>query len=333
MLRWIGTVVLAMTALAGQTSQPVFTPSLPFEQIRAELRADQTTVNVGQPVWVEFVLRNDGDEVAELVVPGTQLDSTACPAMGLPTQHVFSGPSWRALAISNGLRKRLGDSVVFPPAGPVRPIRIAPQASVGLRLDVARLYPALRQPGRYSLLWKPYGGLVRSNELVIRIERLKRVVIETDYGRMTVKLLYDKAPNHVANFLELVDQGFYNGLTFHRVVPGAIIQGGDPRGDGTGIRPDGRTLQPEFNDTLFQEGTVGMALTPGDPDSASCQFFICLRRLGALDGKYTAFGQLVGQESLETLRKIGSVPTDQADQPLKPVYIRSMVARPEPVEQ
>jgi cyclophilin family peptidyl-prolyl cis-trans isomerase len=329
-------LVLVGLAVAGQTTQatqPAALPSVPFEQIRAELRAERTTVQVGEPVWVDFVLQNVSPDPVELVVPGAVPAESGPTEMGLPIEHIFSGASWCALSISDGVRRRLGDSVRRPPAGPVAAIRIAGEASVGLRLDVGSFYSVLREPGRYTLQWRPYGGLVKSNELTIRVEWMKQVVIQTDYGPMTVRLLYDKAPQHVANFVELAGQGFYNGLTFHRVVAGTLIQGGDPKGDGTGIRPDGKTLKPEFNDTPFEEGTVGMALAPDDPNSGSCQFFICLRRLSSLDGHYTAFGQVVGDDSLDVLRRIGSVQTDEKDRPLQPVRIDAMVVQPVTVRE
>lgn len=325
-------LIVLQLSLVAQTSRPAVLLPVQFDQVRAELRAQRTTFNVGEPIWVEFVVHNRGQEAAELVVPGAAVADKppADGQMGLPIEHVFGGSGWRALSVSDGVRKRLGDDVRRPPAGAVRSIRLAGHSSVGLRVDVGRFYSALRQTGQYRLLWRPYGGLVKSNELMVRVEVLKQVLIRTNLGDMIVHLLYDKAAQHVANFLELAGQGFYNGLTFHRVVGGALIQGGDPRGDGTGSRADGKMLEPEFNDTPFEEGTLGMALAPGDPASASCQFFVCLRRVAALDGEYTAFGRVVGHDSLETLRRIGSVRTDESDRPVQTVRIDKVVVQPVP---
>ncbi len=141
---------------------------------------------------------------------------------------------------------------------------------------------------------------------------------------MTIEFYYEAAPNHVANFIELAQNHFYDGLTFWRVVRGALIQGGDPRGDGTGVRPDGKTLKAEFSDIPHDLGTVTMAHKRGDPDSASCQFFICLTRLREFDRKWTVFGKVVGPESHKTLQALGSVETDARDQPIKKLYIRSI---------
>jgi peptidyl-prolyl cis-trans isomerase B (cyclophilin B) len=306
---------------------------VPFEHVKPELRTPRTTVNAGQPVWIEFVLRNTSDQPVEISVPGAVPSAVAASAMGLPVEHIFSGASWQALAITDGVRRRLGDNVRRPPSTAVPVIRLAAHCSVGIMLDAAQWYPTLRQPGRYALTWRPYGGLIKSDPLVVRIETLKQVTMQTELGQMTVQLLYDEAPQHVANFLDLAGQGFYNGTAFWRVVRGALIQGGDPKGDGTGLRPDGRTLEPEFNDTPFEAGTIGMALTPSDPDSGSCQFFICLRRMPVFDGQFTAFAQVVGERSFETLARIGSVQTDQADKPTQLVTIQSMTVRPMSVWQ
>jgi len=326
-------LLLVVAVLASQTTQPAPLPTVPFEHVQPELRTARTTVNAGQPVWVEFVLRNTSDQPVEISVPGAVPSAVSASAMGLPVEHVFSGASWQALAITDGVRRRLGDDVRRPPDTAVPVILLAAHCSVGVTLDAARWYPTLRQPGRYTLTWRPYGGLVKSDPLIIKIETLKQVTIQTNLGDMTVRLLYDEAPQHVANFLELAGQGFYNGTVFWRVVRGALIQGGDPKGDGTSLRPDGRTFEPEFSETPFGAGTLGMALTPNDPDSGSCQFFVCLRRMPVFDGQFTAFGQLVGDQSLETLARIGSVETDQADRPTRPVTIKSVIVRPMPVRQ
>jgi|ERR1700722_14509076 len=121
-------------------------------------------------------------------------------------------------------------------------------------------------------------------------------VIELEKGgRIVFKFFPDGAPNTVANFIKLADKGFYNGLTFHRVVPGFVVQGGDPNGDGSG--GPGYTIKAEFNDHLHLRGTVAMART-SDPDSAGSQFYICLAALPQLDHQYTVFGQVVEGDAL-----------------------------------
>jgi len=125
------------------------------------------------------------------------------------------------------------------------------------------------------------------------------VIIETDRGKVTLELYLDVAPRTVARFVELVKKGFYNGLTFHRVVPKFLIHGGDPAGDGTG--GSGLPIPAEFSEKKHGTGTVGMARLR-DPDSADSQFYICLEPQPFLDGRYTVFGQVV--DGLDVLPKI-----------------------------
>lgn len=155
---------------------------------------------------------------------------------------------------------------------------------------------------------------------------MKQVTIHTDHGDLALTFLPDKAPKHVENFIGLAESGFYDGLTFHRIVADFMIQGGCPKGTGTGDGP--RTLKAEFNDTPHVCGTLSMARSQ-NPDSASCQFFICLDDSGVLDGQYSAFGMIADDASMATLTKIGKLPTrdpgtGEQSQPLKPVTINKM---------
>ena len=123
--------------------------------------------------------------------------------------------------------------------------------------------------------------------------------ISTPKGDMVFTFYADDAPQHSAAFLKLAEAGFYDGLAFHRVEPGFVIQGGDPKGDGTG--GPGYNLKAEFNDRPHVRGTVAMARS-SSPDSAGSQFYICLGDARFLDKQYTVFGQLT--EGLETLDAI-----------------------------
>jgi peptidylprolyl isomerase len=117
------------------------------------------------------------------------------------------------------------------------------------------------------------------------------VILTTKHGRVVIHLRPDWAPKHVAQIKSLVKSKFYDGVVFHRVIPGFMAQTGDPTGTGTG----GSTLPnlpAEFNSTHFTRGIVGMARSE-DPDSANSQFFITTADAGSLDGKYTAFGEVV----------------------------------------
>ena len=115
------------------------------------------------------------------------------------------------------------------------------------------------------------------------------VTMETDKGTIEFVLYPDTAPNTVASFISLAQKGFYDGLTFHRVVADFVIQSGDPNGDGSG--GPGYRIKAEFNARQHLEGTVAMA-RGDDPDSAGSQFYICLTPQPGLDGNYTVFGQL-----------------------------------------
>lgn len=140
----------------------------------------------------------------------------------------------------------------------------------------------------------------------VKVKGTERVLIETDKGTIEIDFYPDKAPNTVASFIELAKGGFYDGTTFHRVSPGEFAQGGDPlsrTGDpktGTG-GPQWRQ-KAEFNDQPHVAGTLSMARTDEGPDTAGSQFFICLRPLPGLDGKYTVFGHVV--KGLDVVRAV-----------------------------
>lgn len=124
-------------------------------------------------------------------------------------------------------------------------------------------------------------------------------VIVTDHGAIRIKFYSEDAPKTVSRIVELINQGFYNGLTFHRVVPNFVVQGGDPEGTGTG--GSGQNLKAEFNRRKHVEGTVAMARA-SDPNSADSQFYIALSPQPHLDGNYTVFGQVV--EGMDVVRKL-----------------------------
>ncbi len=125
------------------------------------------------------------------------------------------------------------------------------------------------------------------------------IVIKTVRGNIEFKLYPEKAPNTVTRIIELVNDGFYDGIKFHRVHPNFVIQAGDPTGTGTG--GSGKKLKAEFNDIQHIKGTVAMARTQ-DPDSADSQFYIALTTLPNLDEKYTVFGQVI--DGLDVINQI-----------------------------
>lgn len=120
-------------------------------------------------------------------------------------------------------------------------------------------------------------------------------------GRVTIEMYPDKAPNHVARIKELVKEGFYDGIVFHRVIDGFMAQTGDPTG--TGMGGSGQKLNAEFNELPHKRGTVSMARAQ-HPDSADSQFFICFKDCNWLDGQYTIWGQVVdGMELVDNIKK------------------------------
>jgi peptidyl-prolyl cis-trans isomerase B (cyclophilin B) len=126
-------------------------------------------------------------------------------------------------------------------------------------------------------------------------------VIKTVHGNIKFRFYPKDAPNTVKRLKELITKGFYNGLKFHRVIAGFMIQGGDPSGNGTG--GSGKNLKAEFNSIKHVPGVVAMARS-SNPDSADSQFYICLGSPSHLDGKYTVFGQVTsGQDVVEKIRK------------------------------
>ena len=155
---------------------------------------------------------------------------------------------------------------------------------------------------------------------------MKKVTIEMENGAvMTGELYEDIAPITVANFEKLANEGFYDGLTFHRVIPGFMIQGGCPKGNGTG--GPGYNIKGEFsangvkNDLKHTLGVMSMARAM-HPDSAGSQFFIMVEAAPHLDGQYAAFGKIT--EGIEEALRIASVRRDYNDRPLEPVVIKKI---------
>ena len=161
---------------------------------------------------------------------------------------------------------------------------------------------------------------MQSERIILKPEFLVLVAV------MTAELYPDKAPNTVANFISLANKGFYDGLIFHRVIPGFMIQGGCPKGNGTG--GPGYDIKGEFagngfaqNDLKHTTGVLSMARAM-HPDSAGSQFFIMVAPAPHLDGQYAAFGQVT--DGVEEAIRISELPTDWNDKPKAPVVIQSI---------
>lgn len=161
-------------------------------------------------------------------------------------------------------------------------------------------------------------------ELTEEITNYVAIQVE-DHGTMIVELYPETAPITVANFQKLVSEGFYDGLTFHRIIKNFMIQGGDP--DGTGMGGSDESIQGEFsangiqNNLMHTRGVISMARS-SDPNSASSQFFICQVDYPSLNGNYAAFGRVI--YGLEVIDSIASVRTNSSDMPYEKVVITSI---------
>ncbi|MCH8147798.1 MAG: peptidylprolyl isomerase [Planctomycetes bacterium] len=321
----VATCVLASgLSVFGQRTEPL--PGL-----QARLISENRHVPMGQPIRVTFAIENSSNDPITLTVPGTtpQIPS---PEVGLPLAHVFSSGSSPSVTVLTPSDRQWFDPLGYRPPKEAPILIIAPHSTVGSSIDLREYYPALRSSGRFRIIWTPYKGLAASDTLSITIAPRKRVELVTDHGTMTLQLFYDDAPAHVANFLELVQQGFYSGTTVHRIEPGYFLVAGCPHGDGTGIRPDGKRVESEINGRAHAKGSVSMALLEDDPDSGSSQFFICYTRQKDFDGRYTVFAQLVGDDSFATLDMLMATQADSDGRPTPRVYLRTARTVAEPIE-
>jgi peptidyl-prolyl cis-trans isomerase B (cyclophilin B) len=224
--------------------------------------------------------------------------------------------------------------------------------------NLKELFPQVKDPGCFVLYLVPKGKKlnefsgtplvvnVREDKrpganpgpMVTKVEPLQYAVMTTKQGPLTMAFYYDVAPITTNSFLTLAGDGFFDGLTFHRIIKGFVIQGGDPRGDGTG--GPGYNIEAEFNDRPHVEGVLSMARN-GDPEersgamprceyanSAGSQFFICLNYANtkSLDRKYTAFGKVTA--GLDAVKEIGAVATGEGDRPIEKQVIEKVQVKP-----
>ena len=152
-------------------------------------------------------------------------------------------------------------------------------------------------------------------------------VIETKFGKIEVEFFEDKAPGHVKNFKDLAKKGFYDGTIFHRVIPGFMIQGGDPNTKSDdrsnhGMGGPGYSIKAEFNDTPHKRGILSMARSK-DPNSAGSQFYIVVKDSAFLDGQYTAFGKVLS--GMTVADQIVNAPRDRRDNPNERIEMKVKV--------
>jgi peptidyl-prolyl cis-trans isomerase B (cyclophilin B) len=163
----------------------------------------------------------------------------------------------------------------------------------------------------------PMGASAAEGAKKMEAKKTQKAVIETRYGNMEIKFFPDVAPKHVENFVKLSKEGFYDGTIFHRVIPGFMIQGGDPNTKGSDARMYGTggpgwSVKAEFNDKPHKRGILSMARSQ-DPNSAGSQFFIVVKDSNFLDGQYTVFGEVTS--GMETADKIVNAPRNSRDLP------------------
>ncbi len=294
----------------------------PIVEIHARIKPVSYHVQVGQAVLATLLIENLSDSPVTLTVPGAE-PAIPSPEMGLPISHVFSGGTSSGLVVTTESGRTWEKPVGYRPPREAPILLLAPRSTVGTTIDLREYFPALRTAGEYRVSWSPYGGAAVSDPVRINVAPHKRVQFTTDNGPLVIELFYEDAPNTVANFVDLVESGFYTGLTFHRVEPGYMLQGGCGRRDGTGVRTDGRRISFEHNERHHDRGTVSMALLDDNPDSASSQFFISYTGQSDWDGRYTVFGRLVTDESFATLDQLMSVEVDEHGRPRRDLYIRA----------
>ena len=155
-------------------------------------------------------------------------------------------------------------------------------------------------------------------------------IIHTKFGDITLRFFAEDAPEHVKNFIGLAQKGYYTKTTFHRIIPGFMIQGGDPNSKNDdrsrhGMGGPGYSLKAEFNNNPHKRGTLSMARS-ADPNSAGSQFFICVSAAPHLDGQYTVFGEVM--DGMEVVDKIVAQPRDQNDNPTERIEMTVDIQTP-----
>jgi len=267
-------ILALLLAVPDQEKQePAATP-----QVRVRLEAP-LRLNPSKAILVRFTIENATDGEIDVDEPADYLD---------------------------GLEILDADGKVIRPFGTStaakRSLKLEKGGFLGRLVD---LKPAIEQAkakdGAVKLTWKFAGAT--SNTLEPWLVRDWIATLDTTLGEMKLEFLPEAAPRHVLNFVDLAQRGQYDGSTFHRVIPGFMAQGGQPKD------PQTFRLKAEFNRYPHDVGTLSMART-NEPDSAQSEFFICFARLPGLDGKYTVFGQLVAGEPV--LRKIEKAQTDHS---------------------
>lgn len=282
--------------------------------VKAILELGRQLYYAGDPLVLRATVGNDGD----VEVPNPV--KTPLPA-GIEVRTAGGTVLKRATALET--------------SEPSRPARLAPKYSYSAVIDVARLYPALAQPGQYEIRWSAEG--VTSQTLVVRLipkydpSKEYRVRVETDEGAFSIEFFAKSAPLATKAFIDMVNAGVYDGLLFHEVHSDQFVVGGDPQGDGAGAPPLRYPADPSSVPVVA--GTVLMKpLSPSPPTNGS-QFLIMLRPEPTWIGQATVLGQVV--DGLDVVQRISRLPSTQQSarpyyKPLKDIRIRKMTVAEKP---
>jgi cyclophilin family peptidyl-prolyl cis-trans isomerase len=263
---------------------PTSRPSGADGDLVLTLASDGSFLQAGKPVRVKLALENRGR--ASLAFPNGVLFG-----QGLKVRF------------ADGSERTVQETVV--PAAAKQSLLLPAGGTVGATIDLAPLLPdVFAKAGRYTITADVAGTTTAPLELDLARDWTGfHAVLETEWGEIEFEFFPDAAPRTVANFLGLVEQGFYDGLGFHRIVKGFMVQGGDPKGDGKGN--SGKFIPFEKTGIKHERGVISMA-RQADFNSASCQFFIVQKTAPFLDGNYAAFGRIV--RGLDVLDKMADVP-------------------------
>lgn len=304
---WWMAAVAVLSALPA-AAQPAASPAAEGG-VRAVLEMGQQFLYGGDPVLVRVSVGNEGPKEAKNPVKGAILGG-----------FVVKSESGESLT-----------RVEKPAASePARPDKLAPNGFYGTIVDLAELFPGLKQPGTYEIRWQSDG--IASAAIGIRVipkydpAKEYRARFETSEGAFVVEFLGRAAPIGVKAFVDMAQSGVYDGLAIHEVRPDLLIAGGDPNGDGSGVGPF--RYPAELNPIPVVAGTVFLKPISGSPPSNGSQFVIMLRPEPALTGQVTVIGQVV--EGFEVLQRISRLPSTQQSsrpffRPLNEVQTRKVL--------
>lgn len=218
----------------------------------------------------------------------------------------------------------------------MRPAILAAMIGIGVVAAIGVTAIFLINPGSMRTAEDPLAPAAPIPEAENQAERVNQqepgqleqlATIETDFGNIVLRLFPQTAPGHVDNFIKLAKEGFYDGTAFHRVIPGFMIQGGDPNTKDEDRSNDGQggpgfNIKAEFSNTPHRRGILSMARSPSGPDTAGSQFFIVVSDSLFLDGQYSVFGEVI--EGMDVVDRIVNAPTDGNDNPIDRIVIKTI---------